>query len=87
LDEGCAALVEPTAAGLAQGLAEIFQNPELAVDRAMAAQQLAVRSYDITHYISDVADAYIPVGGRPATEPELAHARGIVADDLARAAG
>jgi glycosyltransferase involved in cell wall biosynthesis len=87
LDDESACLVEPTAAGLAQGLLEILQNPGLAADRAMAAQQLAMRSYDITQYIADVAEAYLPVGGQPVSAPQLDRASGIVQGDLVRAAG
>jgi glycosyltransferase involved in cell wall biosynthesis len=87
LDDDCAYLVEPTAAGLGGGLCQVFENPQRAADRAIAARRLAQRHYDITQYIRDVADAYVPVGGRPASEFQLARARGLVQDDLVRAAG
>ncbi len=87
LSDDSALLVEPTAEAIAGGLREIFHDPAAAADRATAAKRLAAQRYSITHYLSEVADAYLPVGGAAASSAGLTQADHCLRADLIRAAG
>jgi glycosyltransferase involved in cell wall biosynthesis len=71
LDDTLAYLVEPTAAGLAQGVASALADREGARRKAAAGQELIAREYAPLRYREKVARAYASLGageprGRPA---------------------
>ena len=82
LDDDSATLVEPTAQGLAAGLSEILAFPEKAAARADVASSLAESRYSITAFLRDVADAYLPVGGKAMFDTELSDAADLLNADL-----
>ena len=82
LDDDSAMLVEPTARGLADGLSEVLRHPDRAAARAEVAKSQAGLRYSITAFIREVAQAYVPVGGRPASDSELADAAAVLQGDL-----
>jgi glycosyltransferase involved in cell wall biosynthesis len=86
LDDECATLVDPTAAGLAGGLRTILQQPRVVERKADLAKRIATERYGIDSYLSAVATSYRPVGGAQPSQVELDCARAELETELAKVA-
>jgi glycosyltransferase involved in cell wall biosynthesis len=86
LDDDCATLVDPTAAGLAGGLRTILHQPRIVQRKADLAKRIATERYGIDSYLSAVATSYLPVGGVRLSQVQLDRARAELETELARVA-
>ena len=86
LDTDTAILVEPTAQGLADGLAQMLDDPAGAARMAANARRVAAERYGIPSYLRAVAASYRPVGGPTTSPDELAQAGRTLRAELSGAA-
>jgi glycosyltransferase involved in cell wall biosynthesis len=71
LDERCAVLVPPDAAGLARGIGRLLDDPAAAAALGEAAHAVSVRRYGWQSFVGVVADLYAEAFGSAPADPRV----------------